>query len=295
MIYQRHQSEQDASVNFVAQTLDGGMLEARYVRRVPEYFICYLSSHTGCDKACRFCHLTQTGQTMMNQASIEEYLDQAEVVLKHYDAQGVAPAEWVNYNFMARGEPFENDVVLSRWAGLRNQLGALARRRGLRAQFNLSTIMPVTLGARSLRDVLGPEPLGTSVYYSLYSMQPEFRRRWLPKAMEPGLALRALANWQKETGSDVVLHWAFIEGQNDSLDDVDRIIDAVDKAGLKARFNLVRYNPFSERQGREPSEEVLERNFARLSTALGDPRSRIVPRVGIDVKASCGMFVERNT
>jgi len=47
------QSQEDQSVNFIADDGNDGFLEARYVRREDNYFIVYLSSQTGCIKACQ--------------------------------------------------------------------------------------------------------------------------------------------------------------------------------------------------------------------------------------------------
>jgi adenine C2-methylase RlmN of 23S rRNA A2503 and tRNA A37 len=124
-------------------------------------------------------------------------------------------------------------------------------------------------------------------------MDKGFRKRWLPRARNPENALDALAEWQRLHGDDVelILHWAFIKGQNDSEDDVGRIVDAVRDSGVKVRFNVVRYNPFSSDQGEESDLETIEARFEQLKAVALVPGSKIVGRVGFDVQASCGMFV----
>ena len=48
-------------------------------------------------------------------------------------------------------------------------------------------------------------------------------------------------------------------------------------------FNIVRYNPYSASQGVESS------NLSEIQEVL---KAKIISRVGKDVKASCGMFVQ---
>lgn len=290
-------SQEDASVNFVSRTPDG-IFESRFVQRdAADYMICYLSSHSGCDRACRFCHLTQTGQTGMVEATVGNLVDQAVRVIDHYRERCNRghKARHINFNFMARGEPLESQVLWSKWREISATLTSLAENKVMTSSFNISTIMPESLGGQNSFCLYYPFNLGTpnvTFYYSLYSMREEFRKRWLPKAMDPRLALAKLREFQEDTERDVVLHWSFIEGENDDLDTLDEIIEAVHRSGLKPRFNLVRYNPYSERQGRESSFEIIERNFEYLSQAFGNPNSRIVPRVGYSARCSCGMFAD---
>jgi 23S rRNA (adenine2503-C2)-methyltransferase len=281
-------SAEDPSVNFIIDQPDDGALEARYVRRQQDYFICYLSSHSGCDKACRMCHLTQMRQTMMTPARAQDYEFQALKAFRHY--RQFDDAQRVNYNFMARGEPLANPNVLTAWNDVQRPLQSLSEQHALVSKYNISTIMPMDVEERNLHDIFGDT--GAQIYYSLYSMRADFRKRWLPKAMDPHAALWKLVEWQQRTGQLVTLHWAFIEGENDGLDVLEEIIMAILVRGLKVKFNLVRYNPYSGVQGREPSEEIIQRNFDYLAEAFGNDKSRIVPRVGFDVAASCGMFVD---
>lgn len=98
-----YKSGQDASVNW-DRPAGVGRLEARYVRRCPDYFVVYLSSQTGCAQGCRMCHLTATGQTRLRDAMFGEMIEQARTVLEHYRREGPS-ARTVHFNFMARGEP----------------------------------------------------------------------------------------------------------------------------------------------------------------------------------------------
>jgi hypothetical protein len=52
-------------------------------------------------------------------------------------------------------------------------------------------------------------------------------------------------------------------------------------------------NPYSFRQGVESEPEVINARFNQMLSHMKIPGSRIVPRLGVDVYGSCGMFVNQ--
>ncbi len=282
-----HRSGEDASVNW-DRPADVGRLEARYVRRCRDYFVVYLSSQTGCAQGCRMCHLTATGQTRLRDATFAELIEQARTVLAHYRREG-EPARTVHFNFMARGEPLASRVLLADADALLGELSALAVGLGLRPRHLISTIYPRELGDRTLEDVFVTHH--PDLHYSVYSMSERFRRRWLPKAQPAEVALDRLTSWQRSTQKIVTLHHAYIAGENDAEGDVHAVCDALEERGLMVHVNVVRYNPHDPaRHGVEPAEDVIERNAAVYRSRLPNARVSVIPRVGFDVAASCGMF-----
>lgn len=276
-------STEDRSVNFVEEALTG-FLESRYVRKCDDYFIAYLSSQTGCNRGCAMCHLTVTGQTSFEDSSRNDFLGQALQVFKHYRRQ--KPARYMHYNFMARGEPLANHNILNDATGLLGSLGAQALEEGLPAKFNVSTIMPLTL-KKSLVEIF--PYITPTIYYSLYSGSTAFRKRWLPGAMPPEEAVRMLREYQRFSKKVVKIHHALIDGENDSVEEAAEIGELL--RPLHCEFNLVRYNPASPEQGKESHPHQRARY---LNTLEGYVKGKIqvIPRVGLDVNASCGMFVE---
>lgn len=281
----------DASVNFVRPHSDGGFFESRYVQRSEDYFIIYLSSHTGCNMSCRFCHLTASKQTMMSDATVEDFIEQAKPAIAHYKmllSNGMPPAAKMHFNFMARGEPMLNKSIEMDAHVLFDALKDMLSDMDIKVEFKVSSILPAEMKAETLSKVSSYP--GAMIYYSLYSLDPKFRKRWIPKSLFPDMALDMIKN----NNQPVAIHWAFIEGQNDSEEGVRAIVDAVSSRGIQAKYNVVRYNPFSESQGKESDEALIEDLFQILKAGTPDAireSSRIVPRVGFDVKASCGMFV----
>ncbi|MBY0232820.1 MAG: hypothetical protein K2W96_26355, partial [Gemmataceae bacterium] len=207
-------------------------------------------------------------------------------VLDHCRTQ--PPARTVHFNFMARGEPLANRHLLDGADDLLGGLSSLAVALDLRPRHLVSTILPRSL-TRPLEEVfVAHHP---DLYYSIYSMSERFRRRWLPRALPAEEALDRLASWQRSTHKFISLHHAFIAGENDGEADTHAICDALEERRLMAHVNIVRYNPPSERHGAESAEEVIERNAALYRSRLPQARVSVIPRVGYDVAASCGMFL----
>jgi adenine C2-methylase RlmN of 23S rRNA A2503 and tRNA A37 len=277
-------SAMDQSVNYSRPTSDGGMVETRFVRRISSRFIVYISSMTGCDKACRFCHLTQTGQTMARFLSVEEMIAQAETVL---GASTFGQGETVHFNFMARGEPLSNPAI---GRELFEKLRDLAISLGLKPRIKLSTIMPADFIASDWREFV-PQGVPVDMYYSLYSLDAEWRKRWIPKALAPSEALRHMVEFREKTGQRVVLHWALIDDENDSIAHAAAICHEAKTTGLEFDFNLVRYNA-ANGKSKEASREKIDAYLAEMSRSIKHPnRVKEIPRVGFDVAASCGMFL----
>jgi hypothetical protein len=274
-------SQIDASVNFVEQQLTG-FIESRYVRREEQYMIAYLSSQTGCNRGCRMCHLTVTRQTQFQNCDQQDFVTQLEHVFTHYDMH--APAQMVHLNWMARGEPLANPTITETSMDLLVRLARMCTDRHLVPKFNMSTIMPQTLRKSLVQcfPVITP-----TIYYSMYSVDPQFRAKWLPAAMNVDQALDLLGEYQYVSKKIIKLHGAFIQGENDHVDQVREMCEAVGSRGIRAEFNIVRYNPFSAEQGTESL------NLDSICAIINEHMPcKIISRVGMDCKASCGTFIQ---
>lgn len=273
----------DESINFINETETGvGYFESRYVRRCNEKVAMYVSIQSGCDKGCRMCHLTKTKQTSFVNATREDIRKQLEPVINHY--KKMEPADIVHINYMSRGEPLDNPLVLSEAI---QETAEVMKENGIDNFLQIiSTIMPKSFYKYgvSLSDIFGAEK--PRVYYSLYSTDSNWRRLWFPKAASYDEALFTLRDYW-EQGGDVRIHLPFIKNQNDSESNIRKIVEYVQATGMNCDFNIVRYNDFDGTY-----EETDFDNLLHLQETIEEygVNAKMITRVGEDVAASCGMF-----
>lgn len=285
-------AKSDESVNFVFRGDFPGAIEARFVPRsyfgMP-YFVIYVSTQTGCKQGCAFCHLTRTNQTTLADVPRALLLRQVQEVAGYVKATYPERSyKRVHVSCMARGEPLDSqqltDDTILEWELFLRDLGYHPRTM-------ISTILPKSFEGKSLIDLF---PVSKpNLYYSLYSLNKAFRRKWLPAAMDPGNGLGLLRQYQEYSGKLIKLHWAFIAGENDNYKSLQDIASAIRSYQLRVSVNIVRYNTYGEEWGKEVSEERLEDLVDSLRILLPEQtRVDVITRADTEIsKAACGMFV----
>jgi len=298
MNYSKIVSSIDSSVNFIAK-YGRSKIECRYVRRSDDYISAYLSSHNGCTMGCKFCWLTSTNQTNFKHVNDNLYGDQLNTILQHaksIDGDNSKNVK-VNINFMARGEPLANKYIINYYPNLYNTLNCTTRFHNYKSiKMNISTILPKTVQYKQLHDIFKDYP--AYIYYSLYSTNIDFRNKWMPNAIHWRVALDKLKLYQEYSNLPITIHFAIIDDENDDINDVKTMASIIDDYQFDPlKFNIVRFNPHPTLLYKEAEPEKIDEIFDILSTVSNDisiegNKTRIVPRIGKDVYASCGMFIE---
>lgn len=272
-------SDIDESVNFI-KDLPIGKFESRYVRREENKVSMYVSVQSGCNQGCRMCHLTKTKQTQFVNATAEDIVEQLKPVVEYY--KKTIPAKVIHINYMARGEFFDNPNVNKEFI---NKISQYMDSEGLENHKHIiSTIMPNSFPGTNIQDLVGTR---VKIYYSLYSVDYNWRRKWFPKAMPFTPALYLLSHFER-AGGEVRIHLPFIKGQNDSDESVRDVVRAVRDSNLNCKFNIVRYNDFDNTYQEPAYYHIL---FLKTIIEEYGFDVKIITKVGEDVFASCGTFV----
>lgn len=296
---ERHTSAIDASVNVV----DRRGFEARYVRRTAERAVIYVSPQNGCAQGCTMCWLTAQRMTRAADARLPNLLAQLGRGLAELDAAtaaGVPPPTELHVDFMGRGDALASRVLSDTLPGFARALRLAANFRKARPRILLSTILPRVARRVDLVDLVrGPEDEGvqTDVYWSWYSSDPVFRQQRMPAADDANRSFDRLADLASAQRRPARVHFALIPGENDDEVDAEDLLRALQARGLRARVNLVAYNP---PPGEPPDPDSIA-SAARAAVYLAVLRAspmiervkQILP-VGRDVHAACGMFAGAN-
>ncbi len=257
----------------------GGFVEAVLIPMARHMTLC-LSSQLGCAFGCLFCNTGRGG--FQRNLSTGEILQQ---VLVAKEVLGVKNLR--NIVFMGMGEPLDN------FSSVIRGIDILSDSRGLaipKRRISLSTAGHCE-GIRRLSALCkGPGDYQTlHLSVSLHSAREETRRRLMPITRRYPLSeLREvlLASPYAQRKDGLYIEYLIIPGVSNAPSDLRALVAFL--KGMKARVNLIPYNPIPQAPWRSPREEELQRVWEYLRERGFSCRTR--QSRGESLMAACGQL-----
>lgn len=280
----------DGSIKYLFELHDGHTIEAVLLLMKPKtyhddgsikhherYTIC-ISSQVGCKVGCAFC-LTAKGGFVRN-LSVGEIVEQVRLIKKE---NNIAANRRVNIVFMGMGEPLDNlDAV----AGA---IKIFSDPEGLMISPHRQTIS--TSGLAHKIEKLGKLDLGVNLAISLHAVDDGLREKLMPinRAYNIASIIEAVRQFPVNTRKKVLFEYLMIGGLNDDPESAKKLVKLLD--GLKAKVNLIYFNPYPGTTFKRPNEATMKRFQAYLLSK--GVLCTIRESKGLDISAACGQLREQ--
>ena len=234
-----------------------------------------ISSQVGCAFGCKFCASGLLG--------LKRSLDTSEIIGQIFAARREAGESMDNLVFMGMGEPLAN---------VDNLLPALrlitdARHLGISPRHITISTSGNVPGLKRLAQSGLPVRLAVS----LHGATDDVRSRIMPvnKRWPLGELLPALKEWQTCSKHMITLEYILIAGVNDMPTQADLLADIAQR--LRAKVNLIPYNPVPGLEWRRPTESACHA-FWKALLARHIPTTLRYEK-GADIDAACGQLRRR--
>lgn len=272
----------DPFVKYGFECSDGVVVESvRIPLEKPNRFVACVSSQTGCALGCAFCATGRLGAGRNLEAW--EIVDQ----VRWLGEQLPAGARIHGVVFQGMGEPLANvqNVIQALRVMSEPSLFAIDGRAITVSTAGL--VKPL----EHLLQAVGRVRVGVSIGHA----DPEKRQRLMPVQRTNPLeeVLRVAAAHARQTRIATMLSYTLLKGENDSLDDADRLgqlaLKYADWAGIAPRISLISYNGLGVEDVFCASDPLQADRFWRHLSSYGMPVVRRYSGGG-DVGAACGQL-----
>jgi len=280
----------DGSKKYLFRTEDGYTLETVLLPMKKEqkdkdgniikeskYTIC-VSSQVGCKIGCSFCLTAKEG--FKRDLSAGEIVAQ---VLNLKIDNSLASNKRVNIVYMGMGEPLDNLENVVKAIKIFNESSGLSI--GMRRQ----TIS--TSGLSSQIKKLGDLNLGILLAISLHAVDDSLREKLMPinKAYNIKSIIDAVKNFPIDQRKRVMFEYLVMKDLNDDLKSAKKLVKLLH--GIKAKVNLIYFNPYPNSLFKRPLQEDMER-FKEYLNEHG-VICTIRQSKGLDISAACGQLKEK--
>lgn len=275
----RRSDSADGTVKFLFELRDGRRIESVCIPEPRRETLC-ISSQVGCDVGCTFCLTAQMG--FQRNLSAGEIVAQVLAVIE----SGALQAPGFNIVFMGMGEPLYN------YKNVMRAFRLLTDPNGMNLSYRRITVS--TAGVVPVLKKMHGEPKLPNLAVSLNASDEATRNRIMPinRRWTMDELLEACRQFPLEPRRRITFEYVLMESVTDSDEDAHRLARLL--KGMRAKVNLIPYNPNPGLPYRRPEEERVERFREilvdhQVSAFVRRPR-------GEDISAACGQlaYLDRN-
>ncbi|MEN4053051.1 MULTISPECIES: 23S rRNA (adenine(2503)-C(2))-methyltransferase RlmN [Sulfurimonas] len=285
----RKEVASDGTIKYLFELQDGKTVEAVWLKMKDEihedgklvqeakYTIC-VSTQVGCKVGCSFCLTAKGGFT--RDLSAGEIVGQV-VALKRDNKH--KHNRKINIVYMGMGEPLDNLENLAK------AIEIFKKEEGLAISGKRQTVS--TSGLSNKIDQLGAMDLGVHIAISLHAVDDELRTELIPmnKAHNIDSIIEAVKRFPIDTRKRVMFEYLVIKNKNDDLGSAKKLVKLL--SGIKAKVNLIYFNPYPGTPYERPSYEDM---FAFQEYLVKHGLlATIRDSKGIDISAACGQLKEK--
>lgn len=280
----------DGSRKYLFRTSDGHSFEAvmllmREEKRDKEGRILESAKHTlclstqiGCKMGCAFCLTAKGG--FVRDLSAGEIVYQVVAIKRDL---ALSPTKSLNIVYMGMGEPLDN------FDNLIKAIRIISDKNGLNISAKRQTVS--TSGLPTKIERLGDENLGVNLAISLHAVDDELRDRLMPinRAYNIKSVIESIKKFPIDRRKRVMFEYLMLGGLNDSIDAAKKLLRLIQ--GIKAKVNLIYFNPYEGSEFKRPSRESMEA-FQKFLLDRGVVCTIRESR-GLDIEAACGQLREK--
>lgn len=281
-------STEDNTIKYVFKlddTLDNFLVEFSYINKDDGKIIICVPTQTMCNLACKFCHATEhIGKIKARNLNHLEIEYGVSFIIGHLGIDSMNKPLLISY--MGIGEPLMNvdNVILS--------MKILQQLEGdgiPLVRFAVATSIPKShwLEFFELTKDIKDYNLPVKIHLSLHYTSDLQRKEWMPASLDIESSIACVDFYRKLTFNPVEIHYALIDGVNDTKQDAVRLTDLIKGKDFNVKFLF--YNEKESLDYHASNKEKVKLFRMHLVDSFIPFEYYIPP--GLSVGASCGSFL----
>lgn len=275
----------DSTIKYIFRTDSELIIEMSYINKDDGKDIICVPTQTSCKMKCKFCHITDFTDQLRNRNLLAEEIVNG-VNFIFYDLELFKTKRVLLVSYMGCGEPLLNykEVIRSMELMQKHYKGLIPLVR-----FGIATSLPEHSQENFflLSKLIYKKKLPVKIHLSLHYTNDGDRRQWMPNSAEILPSIIALEYYKALTKNSIEIHYALIDGVNDSETDAIALTEFIKGRYMPVKFLFYNEKPTLDFHASAKDKlKIFEKHFKVYDI----PFEYYIPP-GLDVGASCGQFL----